>query len=94
MGQLECISISNKKRDQIIKNLPTKESSETDGSTDTHSMTNERRTNMNPSQTLPENEEEGTLPSTFHEASISWTPKDTTGKVQTKSSYEYQCRNP
>ena len=54
-------------------------------------------TNTNPSQIFQNIKEEGTVPNSFYEASITLTPKpdkDTTRKLQTNISYETSCKNP
>ena len=56
--------LTRKTTESEIKNLPTVKSPEPDGFTIKH-----KRMNINPSQTLPETEEDETLPNSFHEAS-------------------------
>ena len=75
-------AITSNEIETVIKNLPTNQSPGTDDFTGEFYQTF-RRANTHPSQTLPKIAEEGTLPNSFYEATITLIPKpdkDTTEK--------------
>ena len=56
----------------------------------------QRRVISYPSETLPKTAEEGTLPNSFYEGTITLIPKDNTQKrkLQANITDEHKCKNP